>query len=148
MGISADQVSGIVRENVVKRLAVAVLNRVISLNGGPDDVMQESAARLMVEHALGGDRLDGLDVALRLRQPIVALGAPAPAYFHQVAERLGAELRLSEHAGVANAIGAVSGSVMHTCEMRITAQYDVTGITGYTLHSRPACGNSTSCRMQ
>ncbi len=135
MGLSADQVSQVVRETVIRRLAVAILNRVLSLHGESDDVRREPVARRLVERALGDGGLPELDVRFQLRQPIVALGAPAPAYFDQVAARLNAELTLPEYVHVANAVGAVSGSVVHTCEMRITAQYEVTGITGYTLHS-------------
>ncbi len=135
MGLSADQLSQMVREAVIRRLAMAILNRVLSLHGESDDVWREPVARRLVERALEDIGLPELDVRLQLRQPIVALGAPAQAYFDQVAARLHAELILPEHAPVANAVGAVSGSVMHTCEMRLVAQYEVTGITGYTLHS-------------
>jgi N-methylhydantoinase A/oxoprolinase/acetone carboxylase beta subunit len=135
MGISGAEVSQVVRQNVVRNLAVAILNRVVSLHGGPADVMVEPGARLLVEQALGSQHMPDLEISLRLRRPIVGLGAPAPAYFNEVAALLGADLVLPEHTGVANAIGAVSGSVMHTCEMRITAEYEVTGISGYTLHS-------------
>ncbi len=135
MGVSAVEVGQLVRENVVRRLALAILNRVSSLHGGPSDLSAEPGARLLIEHALGGGELPDLDIGLRLRRPLVALGAPAPAYFDEVAARLGADLVLPEHVGVANAVGAVSGSVMHVCEMHVAAEYDVTGITGYTLHS-------------
>lgn len=135
MGLSADQVSQMVREVVIRRLAVAILNRILSLHGESADVWREPIARRLVERALGDGGLLELDVRFQLRQPIVALGAPAPAYFDQVAARLNAKLTLPEYVHVANAVGAVSGSVAHTCEMRIAAQYDVTGITGYTLHS-------------
>ncbi|MCS7220968.1 MAG: hydantoinase/oxoprolinase family protein [Anaerolineae bacterium] len=135
MGLSAVQVSQTVREAVIRRLAVAILNRLLSLHGGSVDAYQEPIARRLIESALGDGDLPELDVRFRLRRPIVALGAPAQAYFDQVAAWLHAELILPEYAPVANAIGAASGSVMHTCEMRVIAHYDVTGITGYTLHS-------------
>ncbi len=135
MGCSAARLSQYVHERVVRELVIAILNRLVSLEGTAEDVMAAPVARLLVERALGDHRLPDLEVNLRLRRPIVALGAPAAAYFHRVAERLSTEVIIPEHAGVANAVGAVSGSIMHTCEMHITAQYDVTGITGYALHS-------------
>ncbi|MGL6209749.1 MAG: hypothetical protein ACRC14_07975, partial [Paracoccaceae bacterium] len=50
-------------------------------------------------------------VSLRLGVPVIGLGASAPAYYGAVGKRLGCEMILPEHAGVANAIGAVVGQV-------------------------------------
>lgn len=47
----------------------------------------------------------------RLNTPVVGLGASAPTYYPAIGARLGCEMRLPEHAGVANAIGAVVGRV-------------------------------------
>jgi len=46
-----------------------------------------------------------------LNLPVVGLGASAPAYYGAVGERLSCRMVLPEHAGVANAIGAVVGRV-------------------------------------
>jgi N-methylhydantoinase A/oxoprolinase/acetone carboxylase beta subunit len=52
-----------------------------------------------------------VELGLRLGVPVIGLGASAPAYYGAVGERLGARMILPEHAGVANAIGAVAGQV-------------------------------------
>jgi N-methylhydantoinase A/oxoprolinase/acetone carboxylase beta subunit len=52
-----------------------------------------------------------VEVTLRLGVPVIGLGASAPSYYGAVGERLGCEMILPEHAGVANAIGAVVGQV-------------------------------------
>lgn len=50
----------------------------------------------------------------RLGVSVIGLGASAPSYYGAVGERLGARMILPEHAGVANAIGAVVGQIaMH-----------------------------------
>lgn len=46
-----------------------------------------------------------------LNVPVVGLGASAPFYYPAVGERLGCRIILPEHAGVANAIGAVVGRI-------------------------------------
>ncbi len=46
-----------------------------------------------------------------LNVPVVGLGASAATYYPAVGRRLGCEMILPEHAGVANAIGAVVGRV-------------------------------------
>ncbi|WP_120499760.1 hydantoinase/oxoprolinase N-terminal domain-containing protein [Roseovarius sp. EL26] len=43
--------------------------------------------------------------------PVIGLGASAASYYPAVGERVGCEMILPEHAGVANAIGAVVGRV-------------------------------------
>jgi N-methylhydantoinase A/oxoprolinase/acetone carboxylase beta subunit len=60
-----------------------------------------------------------LDAAIRLATPLVAIGAPAAAYYPEVAQRLGARLLVPEHAAVCNAVGAVAGVVSETCEVLV-----------------------------
>jgi len=72
--------------------------------------------RVFVDAGLTEGGLDGslLDVELTLRRPVVAIGAPVPTYFPVVARRLRTHLCIPEHAGIANAVGAVVGGVMQT----------------------------------
>jgi hypothetical protein len=53
-----------------------------------------------------------LETTIRLRQPIIGIGAPAGIFLPAVAEALRTELVLPQHHGVANAVGAIAGSVM------------------------------------
>ena len=52
-----------------------------------------------------------VDFSVRLRRPVIGLGAPAPVYYPKVAARLGTRALVPEHAGVANAVGAVVGRI-------------------------------------
>jgi len=52
-----------------------------------------------------------VEISARLGVPVIGLGASAPSYYGAVGARLGCEMILPEHAGVANAIGAVVGQV-------------------------------------
>jgi len=59
-----------------------------------------------LDHHRGLIRLEaGINV------PVIGLGASAHSYYPAVGERLGAKMIVPEHAGVANAIGAVVGRV-------------------------------------
>ena len=75
----------------------------------------EEQAETLARHPLttaGLNRHRGVvEVTLRLGVPVIGLGASAPSYYGAVGERLGCEMILPEHAGVANAIGAVVGQV-------------------------------------
>lgn len=71
---------------------------------------RDLARHVLVQRALGQHRgILALDA--RLNVDVVGLGASAPAYYPAVGERLRCRMILPEHAGVANAIGAVVGRV-------------------------------------
>lgn len=69
----------------------------------------------LAHHVLTHRGMDGHRGLLRLDSglnvPVVGLGASAGSYYPAVGARLGCEMILHEHAGVANAIGAVVGQV-------------------------------------
>ncbi|MCP4432147.1 MAG: hydantoinase/oxoprolinase family protein [Gammaproteobacteria bacterium] len=52
--------------------------------------------------------------------PIVAVGAPAASYYRDVAESMNIGLHLPQHADVANAFGAVMGSVIERAQITVT----------------------------
>ena len=52
--------------------------------------------------------------------PIVAVGAPAASYYQAVADSMQVGLHLPEHADVANAFGAVMGSVIQRAQITVT----------------------------
>ncbi len=52
--------------------------------------------------------------------PIVAVGAPAASYYPEVARTMHIGLHLPEHADVANAYGAVMGSVIQRAQVTVT----------------------------
>jgi N-methylhydantoinase A/oxoprolinase/acetone carboxylase beta subunit len=60
-----------------------------------------------------------LETSIRLRRPIIGIGAPAGIFLPSVARALHTELILPEHHEVANAVGAIAGSVMVEEELLI-----------------------------
>ncbi|MGB4826581.1 MAG: hydantoinase/oxoprolinase family protein [Paracoccaceae bacterium] len=71
-----------------------------------------------------------IEINARLAVPVIGLGASAPFYYGAVGERLGCEMILSEHAGVANAIGAVAGQV----SQRVAGMISSPGEGRFTAH--------------
>jgi N-methylhydantoinase A/oxoprolinase/acetone carboxylase beta subunit len=68
------------------------------------------ARHVLMQRGLGAHRgLVRLDTGLAV--PVIGLGASAGTYYPAVGRMLGCEMILPEHAGVANAIGAVVGRV-------------------------------------
>jgi N-methylhydantoinase A/oxoprolinase/acetone carboxylase beta subunit len=66
--------------------------------------------------------------------PIVGIGAPTHIFLNQVAEALGTTAKLTRNAGVANAVGAITGSIVGEETVLIKPRYDNTGITSYGCH--------------
>ncbi len=60
-----------------------------------------------------------IDIGLAL--PLIGLGASAPTYYPQIGSALGTPCIVPDHAGVANAVGAVAGRVTLERSLRITS---------------------------
>jgi N-methylhydantoinase A/oxoprolinase/acetone carboxylase beta subunit len=73
---------------------------------------REPSAGALLGRALGNVPGSDLDCQLRLRQPVVAVGAPVEAYLPRVARQLDTELIVPLYAEVGNAAGAVAGGVV------------------------------------
>jgi N-methylhydantoinase A/oxoprolinase/acetone carboxylase beta subunit len=74
--------------------------------GTPEDLSRHVLMQRGLTNHRGLMRIDaGLNV------PVIGLGASAASYYPAVGHRIGAQMILPEHAGVANAIGAVVGRV-------------------------------------
>ncbi len=71
-----------------------------------------------------------VQMALRLGVPVIGLGASAPSYYGAVGVALGCEMILPQHAGVANAIGAVVGQISQRASATITSPSE----GRYTVH--------------
>jgi len=69
-----------------------------------------------------------LETSIRLRLPIIGIGAPAGILLLAVAKALHTDLILPEHYEVANAVGAVAGSVMVEEELLIYPKVSRAGL--------------------
>jgi N-methylhydantoinase A/oxoprolinase/acetone carboxylase beta subunit len=78
----------------------------------------------LARHVLLRRGLDGhggiIALSARIAVPVIGLGASAPVYYPAVGQRLGCRMVLPEHAGVANAIGAVVGQVRQVAQGVVT----------------------------
>lgn len=118
-----------VLEQTRLQLGRAAVDAALGQNGHIDLNQSVAMRRLFVDRPLAGQ--DGgetlVDVALTLRYPLVAIGAPVATYYPTVAERLHTRLYIPRHAEIANAIGAVVGSVMQTVRALIKPLPDEAG---------------------
>jgi len=98
--------AGLHQENLLNearsRNLAALMSKLILKNGNKDD-----------DNALFG-------ITFGKSHPLVAVGAPATTYYPQVAKSLDVDLILPKYGHVANAVGAVMGSVVQRSEIVVT----------------------------
>ncbi|PHQ71780.1 MAG: hydantoinase [Sneathiella sp.] len=113
---TGEELCRMIMETVVMRSAETLLDA--SLTGEKTITPQMAKALL---HA-GKETSDHsvIDVTIRLRLPIIGLGASAHIYYPQVAAALKTSSIIPDFAGVANAVGAVVGQVQVTSEATIS----------------------------
>jgi N-methylhydantoinase A/oxoprolinase/acetone carboxylase beta subunit len=100
---------------VVDQLTRQTVDCLLEAAFGEDVAFAGEAPETLARHRLTKAGLDQhrgvVEVAVKLGVPVIGLGASAPSYYGAVGDRLGCRMILPEHAGVANAIGAVAGQV-------------------------------------
>lgn len=118
LGCTADALCERVVAEVSERIARELVAKVLHDEGVAVD-WAAPAADAFFARAAGNGGNSSLDCRLRLREPIVAIGAPAEAHMPRVAELLNTDLIIPPHADVANAVGAVAGGVVQTWRVMV-----------------------------
>ncbi|HOL16531.1 MAG TPA: hydantoinase/oxoprolinase family protein [Bacillota bacterium] len=110
-----------VLEEIYFSLAALIADRLASEQGAPLSLLQEEGSRFLFRQMLGDKKRKdkATEFFIKVNTPLVAVGAPAAAYFPAVADKLDASLFLPESAEVANAVGTVSGKTVETVIMLI-----------------------------
>jgi N-methylhydantoinase A/oxoprolinase/acetone carboxylase beta subunit len=109
-----------------EQIAVEVVDKLLA-DQGLDGQGAALARSPLVIQALRPEVERTLDLHLTLRRPLLAIGAPVSTYFQRVRELLNSPLIIPEHSEVANAIGAVAGSVVHREHALVTPDADDRG---------------------
>ncbi len=78
---------------------------------------------------------DNFEVKINLRHPVIGLGAPAKFFLMPVSRLIKAEILIPEYAEVANAVGAITSSVLVKKQLSIVptsdGKYTVIGLPGH-----------------
>ena len=118
---------------IIDQLTVQTVDFLLQAGFAEDDLDWPDPAQLAA-HPLTMAGLDKHDGIVRLRAslgvPVIGLGASAPTYYGAVGNRLDTRMVLPEHAGVANAIGAVVGQV----QMAVTGTVTSGGEGAFAVH--------------
>ena len=107
-------------QSVSKRVVKEIVSKILEDEGRLPEWEKESTATALIDRALDDAHGGDLGCQLELRRPLVALGAPVEAYMPRAAEKLHTKLLIPPHAEVANAVGAVAGSVIQYVRVLIS----------------------------
>ncbi len=117
----ADTLAQMIIDQLTEQTSLTLLESVFaeeaeSFGGDP----KELARHVLLRRGFAGHRgLLALDAQVNV--DVIGLGASAPSYYPAVGERLRCKMILPEHAGVANAIGAVVGRITQRRTGTVTA---------------------------
>ena len=116
-------VSQVVHDKVVSTICETVIKACMA-TGGPrnETAVFKKINRLLTEWIMDNGTIDGGLFAVNFDpgRSLVAVGAPAPFYYPAASRMLGIDLKIPKHSDVANAIGAVVGSVVQREHITIT----------------------------
>jgi hypothetical protein len=124
-------------DEIAKKIASAVVHFLTEKKIPGDEVEDENLGKWFLSNSLFPHH-PHLETSIQLRDSIVGIGAPAQVMIQQAADILNTELILPDHYAVANATGAVAGSVMVTEEVLIYPHLsaDKVDVIGYYVQSR------------
>ncbi len=110
---------------IVAQLTDQTVDCLLDAAFAEDPAFAEDTATSLTRHKLTRAGLNQhrgiIEVSTRLGVAVVGLGASAPNYYRAVGDRLGTRMVLPEHAGVANAIGAVVGQICQRASGTVTS---------------------------
>ena len=106
----------------IRRLLIEVgLNEFgLTQHSNKTDAIVETITRMVLGSHQSAQRKPLFQLDFGSDYPVVAVGAPAASYYRDVANSLFVDLHLPQHADVANAFGAVMGSVIQRAQITIT----------------------------
>ena len=102
------------------KMALTCIQSAADFDGEDFSFEKNPEAMYLIEKAFGSRGSALLKPEFHLRQPIVAIGAPAGAWIRRVASLLKAQVIVPQNADVANAYGAAVGQVTETVELLIS----------------------------
>ncbi len=106
----------------IRQLLVTVgMNVAVPNQGGGNlEHLIDAVTRMIMHGGTHDDHKPLFKVDFASDYPLVAVGAPAATYYHEVARSMKMDLRVPSHAEVANAYGAVMGSIIQRAEVMVT----------------------------
>ncbi len=103
-----------------RTLALEILKKKISEESPIEALDSQPLARVMLDRILDQNTRGGLGLTAALQHPVIGIGAPAACFVPDACLRINARPIIPPHADVANAVGAIIGSIAIRYDVRIT----------------------------
>lgn len=135
LGLTPEKLCASVRRKVECGIYVNIVKKLLALDDpetyarGVLPQTERLIESAFYKHADG--KTDAVVPAFTCPWPLVGLGAPIHIYLPQVAAALGCECVIDPDAGVANAIGAITGNVVVRESVTIRSEFSTMGIAAY-----------------
>lgn len=136
LGVAAEELCDMVYGEVKRKLYLNIVKAMLEnkypeyMKNGVDPQVERFISASFEEIKNG--KPDGLFSAMfSTRYDLVGVGAPICVFLADVANMLGTRAIIPENHQVANALGAIIGSVSATCCVEIQPNYDAEGAAGY-----------------
>ena len=132
-----DQFRQVFWQSVTEKITKAVIHFLTEKEIPSRNQPQQDLANWFLDNTLTPEH-EQLETVIKLKIPLIGIGAPADVMLNKTAQALKTDLILPNHYQVANATGAVAGSVMVTEEILIYPQLSAGNIDviGYYLQAR------------
>jgi N-methylhydantoinase A/oxoprolinase/acetone carboxylase beta subunit len=137
LNLEPDQFRSIFWENVAEKITKAIIHFLTEKDIPAKDDPNQEMANWFLNNTLQPEH-GQLETQINLTIPLIGIGAPAEVMLDKTARIFNTELTLPPHYQVANAAGAVAGSVMVTEEILLYPHLSAGNIDvlGYYLQAR------------
>lgn len=116
----AHDLAQMIKDRLTYQTSLALLETAFAEEGDFGLPPEQLAQHVLMQRGLAGHKgIVRIDTGLNI--PVIGLGASAPNYYPAVGDTLGCDMILPEHAGVANAIGAVVGRITMRASGTVTS---------------------------
>ncbi len=139
LDISVDKLCDLVYDEVKRKLYVNIVKAMLE-NKYPEYMkhgVNKDIERFILENyeeAKTGKRDNLLSSSFGTGYSLVGIGAPIFNFLEDVAKILGTSCVIPKHYEVANALGAIMGSVSTHHSVKVKTNYSAEGISGYTVY--------------
>ncbi|MHB0859373.1 MAG: hydantoinase/oxoprolinase family protein [Anaerolineae bacterium] len=128
LGISGEELCHRILRQTSAGIAREVIVKLLSDDGIALSQTNGHLDSYLIERALRPEPNASLAFTFMTRPSVVAIGAPVRTYFPTVGEMLHGNVRIPDHMDVANAVGAVVGSVVFKVHVSVLPQAEDEGI--------------------
>ena len=119
-----------------RRLVTELIKKQLPLESDPDSMDTCPSCQTIIDTLFG--RASSFTVTIRFEHPVVGLGAPAEYFLSTVSKYLDVDIVIPRYAEVANAVGAITSSVVVKKEVSIIptseGTFAVLGIPGHVTY--------------